>query len=167
MSDFEHDEAEAMRLAASLGLADSDVPELDLVAKLVHHTRAARSSVSVSPAEARLLVGWLSVRREAITCAEAHPQFDVFHPGGHPATTEPTPLTDENLAALATYYGAAGTMEYDPEVLRIVAEVERLRGAAQWVLEQLGNNPPASIGPDLADAVAQLRKLVPPGTHRC
>lgn len=42
-------------------------------------------------------------------------------------------LTHEELAALATYYGTEGTMEYDSEVLRLVEEVERLKKAARRI----------------------------------
>ena len=53
-------EAEAMRLAHDIGLTSGNMPELDLVAKLVHHSRSeGRSYVSLSPADSRQVVEWL------------------------------------------------------------------------------------------------------------
>ncbi len=46
------------------------------------------------------------------------------------------------------------------DVPALVAEVERLRGAANWLLEQVGRD-----GPDRGAAVAQLRRLVPERGH--
>lgn len=55
-------------------------------------------------------------------------------------------------AADATFIAHART-----DVPALLAEVERLRGAANWLLEQVE----ATDGPDIDAAAEQLRRLVP------